>query len=119
MYGNKVFLATYDARVIALDRDSGAVAWEVNGAAPTDPVTGTPSKVQGFSGAPLAVKTRGGKELVLIGESTGGSMGTRTSVGAFEAAAGNLAWRPVTIPAPGEPGSETWKNKNNARRNCV
>src|SRR3979490_1416365 len=28
MYGNKVFLATYDARVIALDRDSGAVAWE-------------------------------------------------------------------------------------------
>src|SRR5258706_16149711 len=33
MYGNKLFLATYDARVIALDRDSGAVAWEVNGAA--------------------------------------------------------------------------------------
>jgi alcohol dehydrogenase (cytochrome c) len=116
MYGNKVFLATYDARMIALDRDSGAVVWEVNAAAPTDPVTGTPSKVQGFSGAPLTVKTRGGKELVLIGESTGGSMGTRSWVGAFEAATGNLAWRTFTIPAPGEPGSETWKDKHNAWR---
>src|SRR5436190_1959096 len=116
MYGNKVFLATYDARMIALDRDSGAVAWEVNAAAPTDPVTGTPSKVQGFSGAPLAVKTRGGKELVLVGESTGGSMGTRSWVGAFEAATGNLVWRTFTIPAPGEPGSETWKDKHNAWR---
>src|SRR5712675_2632779 len=27
MYGNKVFVLTYDARVIALDRDSGGVAW--------------------------------------------------------------------------------------------
>jgi alcohol dehydrogenase (cytochrome c) len=29
MYGNKVFLSTYDARLIALDRDTGEVAWEV------------------------------------------------------------------------------------------
>ena len=116
MYGNKVFVATYDARLIALNRDSGEVVWEVNAAAPTDPATGTPSKVQGFSGAPLTVKTRGGKELVLVGESTGGSMGTRSWAGAFDANTGALVWRTFTIPAPGEPGSETWKDKHNAWR---
>ena len=116
MYGNKVFVATYDARLIALNRDSGEVVWEVNAAAPTDPSTGTPSKVQGFSGAPLTVKTRGGKELVLVGESTGGSMGTRSWAGAFDANTGALVWRTFTIPAPGEPGSETWKDKHNAWR---
>jgi alcohol dehydrogenase (cytochrome c) len=116
MYGNKVYVATYDARLIALNRDSGEVVWEVNAAAPTDPSTGTPSKVQGFSGAPLTVKTRGGKELVLVGESTGGSMGTRSWAGAFDANTGALVWRTFTIPAPGEPGSETWKDKHNAWR---
>ena len=116
MYGNKVFVLTYDARVIALDRDSGEVAWEVQGAAPQDPATGTPSKVQGFSAAPLAVKTRGGRELVLAGESTGGSMGTRSWIGAWDVDTGQLAWRTFTIPAPGEAGHETWKDNHNAWR---
>jgi alcohol dehydrogenase (cytochrome c) len=116
MYGNKLFVLTYDARVIALNRDSGEVIWEVQAAAPTDPVTGTPSKVHGFSAAPLTLKTRGGKELVLAGESTGGSMGTRSWVGAWDVNTGQLAWRTFTIPAPGEPGSETWKDNHNAWR---
>src|SRR6195256_5740774 len=116
MYGNKVFLTTYDARVIALDKENGQVVWEVNGAAPTDPVHNTPSKVQGFSGAPLAIKTRGGKELLLVGESTGGSMGTRSWLGAFDINTGALVWRTFTIPGPGEPGHETWKDKHNAWR---
>jgi alcohol dehydrogenase (cytochrome c) len=116
MYGNKLFVTTYDARVIALNRDSGELVWEVQAAAPTDPVTGTPSKVQGFSAAPLTLKTRGGKELVLAGESTGGSMGTRSWVGAWDVNTGQLAWRTFTIPAPGEPGSETWKDNHNAWR---
>ena len=116
MYGSKVFVLTYDARVIALDRDSGEVAWEVQGAAPQDAATGTPSKVQGFSAAPLAVKTRGGRELVLAGESTGGSMGTRSWIGAWDVNTGQLAWRTFTIPAPGEAGHETWKDNHNAWR---
>jgi alcohol dehydrogenase (cytochrome c) len=116
MYGNKVFVTTYDARVIALNRDSGEVIWEVQGAAPPDPATGTPSKVQGFSAAPLTLKTRGGKELVLAGESTGGSMGTRSWVGAWDVNTGELRWHTFTIPAPGEPGSETWKDNHSAWR---
>ena len=27
---------------------------------------------------------------------------------------GNPQWKTYAIPAPGEPGSETWKDKNNA-----
>jgi alcohol dehydrogenase (cytochrome c) len=117
MYGNKVFIATNDMRMIALNRDSGEVVWEVNALAPTDPATGTPSsKTQGFTAAPLTIKTRGGKELVLQGESSGGQLGTRSWVGAWDVNSGQLAWRTFTIPAPGEPGSETWKDKHNAWR---
>lgn len=116
LYGNNIFLSTYDARLIALSKDSGEVVWEVAAAAPQDPATGTPSKTQGFSGAPLAIRTAGGRDLIVQGESTGGSMGTRSWIGGFDAATGALAWRTFTIPAPGEPGSETWKDKHNAWR---
>src|SRR5438105_922342 len=62
MYGNKVLVSTNDMRMIAVNRDSGEVIWEVDATAPTDPATGTPSpKTQGFTAAPLTLKTRGGK----------------------------------------------------------
>jgi outer membrane protein assembly factor BamB len=116
MYGDKIVLSTYDARLIALNRDSGEVVWEVQAAAPTDPATGTPSKTQAFSAPPVAIKTAAGRELVIQGESTGGSLGTRSWIGAFDIGTGALAWRTFTIPAPGEPGSETWKDTHNAWR---
>src|SRR5215813_4604657 len=54
MYGNKILVSTNDMRMIALNRDSGEVIWEVDAKAPTDPATGTPSpKTQGFTGAPV------------------------------------------------------------------
>jgi len=116
MYGNNIFLSTYDARLIALSRETGEVVWEVQAAAPMDPQTGTPSKTQAFSGAPLAIKTAGGRELLVQGESTGGSLGTRSWIGGFDIKTGALVWRTFTIPAPGEPGSETWKDSHNAWR---
>src|SRR6516164_3444934 len=117
MYGNKVFIGTNDMRMIAINRDTGELAWEVQARAPTDPVTGTPApKTQGFTAAPLAVKTRGEKELVRQGESSGGQLGTRSWSGAFDVNTGQLVWRTFTIPAPGEPGSETWKDNHNAWR---
>ena len=117
MYGNKILISTNDMRMIAVNRDSGEVIWEVDAKAPTDPATGTPSpKTQGFTGAPIVIKTRAGKELVLQGESTGGQLGTRSWVGAWDVNDGKLAWRTFTIPAPGEPGSETWKDNHNAWR---
>jgi alcohol dehydrogenase (cytochrome c) len=117
MYGNKVFIATNDMRLIALNRDNGEVVWEVDGRAPTDPATGTPSaKTQGFTAAPVVVRTKSGRDLVLQGESTGGQLGTRSWIGAWDVNDGKLAWRTFTIPAPGEPGSETWKDNHNAWR---
>ena len=117
MYGNKVFIATNDMRLIALNRDNGEVVWEVDGRAPTDPATGTPSpKTQGFTAAPVVVRTKSGRELVLQGESTGGQLGTRSWIGAWDVNDGKLAWRTFTVPAPGEPGSETWKDNHNAWR---
>jgi alcohol dehydrogenase (cytochrome c) len=117
MYGNKILVSTNDMRMIAINRDSGELIWEVDAKAPTDPATGTPSPTtQGFTGAPVVIKTKSGKELVLQGESTGGQLGTRSWVGAWDVNDGKLAWRTFTIPAPGEPGSETWKDNHNAWR---
>ena len=45
---------------------------------------------------------------------SGGDKGVRDFILAVDAATGKLAWRKYVIPAPGEPGSETWKDKNNA-----
>ncbi len=117
LFGDKVIVSTNDTRIIALNKETGQVVWEVVASAPTDPATGTPSpKTQAFTGAPLAVRTAGGRDLILQGESTGGQLGTRSWVGAFDANDGKLVWRTFTIPAPGEPGSETWKDNHNAWR---
>ena len=44
---------------------------------------------------------------VLVGAS-GGELGIRGFVAAFDTETGKEIWRTYTIPAPGEPGSETW-----------
>src|SRR6202035_3520104 len=61
-----------------------------------------------LTAAPLAVKDK-----IIIGAS-GGDNGVRDWIAGLDAATGELIWRKYTIPAPGEPGSETWKDKNNA-----
>jgi alcohol dehydrogenase (cytochrome c) len=53
--------------------------------------------------APLVVK---GKVLVGV---AGGEFGVRGFVQAFDTQTGKSVWKTYTIPAPGEPGSDTWK----------
>ena len=53
------------------------------------------------------------KDKIIIG-AAGGDRGVRDFIVALDAATGKLVWRKYVIPAPGEPGSETWKDKNNA-----
>jgi alcohol dehydrogenase (cytochrome c) len=93
--GDKVFLGTLDAHVIALDAKTGAVVWDVVGA---EYRTG-----HSFTVAPLAVKN-----LVVIGVS-GGEYGVRGFIDAYDADTGERKWRFYTVPGAGEPGHDTWE----------
>ena len=100
LWGNFVITAAnYPARVIATDKETGKVVWETN-------LNDQPD-VQ-LTAAPLAVKDK-----IIIG-AAGGDRGVRDWIAGLDAATGKLAWRKYVIPAPGEPGSETWKDKNNS-----
>ena len=100
LLGNLVIsTANYPARVIATNKDNGKVVWETNLHDQPD--------VQ-ITAAPLAVKDK-----VIVG-AAGGDRGVRDWIAALDGASGKIIWRKYVIPAPGEPGSETWKDKNNA-----
>jgi len=102
LWGNLVISpASGPARVIAVDKITGQVAWETN-VSDAERITVT--------GAPLVIGDR-----IVVGAS-GGDAGARDWVAALNAADGKLLWRRYTIPAPGEAGSETWKDTNNAWR---
>src|SRR5882672_6666634 len=101
LWGNLVVsVASYPARVIATDKDTGKVAWETN-------VADGQADLQ-LTAAPLAVKDK-----IVVG-AAGGDRGVRDWIAGFDAKTGKLAWKKHVVPAPGEPGSETWKDKNNA-----
>ncbi|MBM3395286.1 MAG: PQQ-dependent dehydrogenase, methanol/ethanol family [Betaproteobacteria bacterium] len=94
LLGNLVYVGTMDARLVALDRISGAIVWEAKVA----------DWEHGYSitGAPLAVKG-----LILTGIA-GGEYGIRGFIKAYDAKTGELRWTTHTIPGPGEPGNDTW-----------
>jgi alcohol dehydrogenase (cytochrome c) len=93
-------VANYPARAIATNKETGKVAWEAN--------LGDGQADLQLTAAPLVVKDK-----VIIG-AAGGDRGVRDFIAALDAATGKLVWRKYTVPAPGEPGSETWKDHNNA-----
>jgi alcohol dehydrogenase (cytochrome c) len=101
LWGNLVVsMANYPPRMIATNKENGRIVWETN--------LSDGQAALHFSAAPLAVKDK-----IVIG-AAGGDRGVRDFIVAIDAATGKLAWRKYVIPAPGEPGSETWKDKNNA-----
>jgi alcohol dehydrogenase (cytochrome c) len=101
LWGNTVIsIANQPARVIATDKETGKVVWETN--------VSDNNPALRITGAPLAIKDK-----ILMGAAASGS-GIRDWLAALDAKTGKLLWRKYTVPAPGEPGSETWKDKNNA-----
>jgi len=95
--GERLFMVTDHAHLIALNRHTGALLWETEMADWHQNYNAT--------GAPLPV---GG--LVVTGTS-GGDEGVRGFVAAFDQASGKEVWRFWTVPRPGEPASDTWQGK--------
>jgi alcohol dehydrogenase (cytochrome c) len=92
--GDKLFMTTLDAHLVALDIKTGAVVWD---ATLEDYKIGYAATI-----APLVVKDK-----VIVGIA-GGEFGIRGFIDAYEANTGKRAWRTYTIPGPGEPGHNTW-----------
>jgi alcohol dehydrogenase (cytochrome c) len=93
--GDKVFMGTLDAHVVAFDAKTGNVVWDVSAF--------DYRKGYSITLAPLAVKN-----LVLVGVS-GGEYGIRGFIDAYDANTGDRKWRFYTIPGPGEPGHDSWE----------
>ncbi len=92
--GDRLFVGTVDAHLLALDAKTGAVLWDVEVA----------NYQHGYSVtvAPLVVKDK-----IILGIA-GGEYGIRGWLDAYEPATGKRLWRFNTIPGPGEKGHETW-----------
>ena len=92
---DKVFMATLDARLVALDRRTGKVVWNVE----------IDKYANGFSStvAPLVVKDK-----VVVGIA-GGEYGIRGYIDAYDVKTGERKWRTYTTPGEGEKGVETWE----------
>jgi len=92
--GDRLFMLTDNAHMIALDRFDGTLLWDTPMADWTQNYNST--------NAPLIVND------LVIGGHAGGDEGVRGFISAYHQDTGEEAWRFWTIPAWGEPGSETW-----------
>ncbi len=94
LLGDRVFLVTDNAHLLALHRLTGALLWDT-------PMADS-SKNYGATSAPLVVK-----DLVISGTS-GGDEGIRGFLSAYSASTGQRVWRFWTVPAPDDPAAATW-----------
>ena len=101
-HGDKVFMGTLDARLVALDAKTGKVVWNVNIANPE----------LGYSEtmAPTAVNGK-----ILIG-TNGGEYGIRGFVKAYDADSGKLLWTFHSIP---ENSVGVWARKDATGRDML
>jgi alcohol dehydrogenase (cytochrome c) len=99
--GNRLFMTTLDAHLVALDARTGAVLFDVE---LDDYKKGYASTL-----APLVVRN-----LAIVGVA-GGEYGAPGFIDAYDVDTGRRVWRHNTVPAPGQLGSETWP-KDSAER---
>ncbi|MDN5873269.1 MAG: methanol/ethanol family PQQ-dependent dehydrogenase [Sinobacteraceae bacterium] len=94
LLGDTVYMATLDNYVVALNAKTGKVEWKKQ--------LMKPDRGYAMTVAPLIVG-----ENVVVGVS-GGEYGARGFVEALNAKTGEKAWKSYTIPAPNEPGGDSW-----------
>jgi alcohol dehydrogenase (cytochrome c) len=94
--GDTLFMGTIDAHLVAVDAKTGQLLW--------DTTVAKDESGYALAHAPLVVKDK-----VIVG-TAGGEYGIRGFIAAYNARTGKEVWRFNTIPGPGEPGHETWKN---------
>jgi alcohol dehydrogenase (cytochrome c) len=95
-----LYMATLDAHLVALDATDGHPVWKTKVA--------EASAGYSMTLAPLAIKDK-----VLVGVA-GGEYGIRGFIAAYDAVSGREIWKTYTIPAPGEPGHDSWPRNNDA-----
>jgi alcohol dehydrogenase (cytochrome c) len=95
--GDRLFMVTDHAHIIALNRHTGQLLWDTEMADWHQNYNAT--------SAPLVA---GG---VVISGTAGGDEGARGFIAAYDPTTGKEVWRFWTVPRPGEPGSETWIGK--------
>src|ERR1700726_1434119 len=100
IYDGKLFRVTVDNHIVALEMKTGRVLWNKKFA----------EWKEGYhsSGAPIVANG------VLISGVAGGESTTRGFLDGWNPDTGEKLWRRYTIPAPGEPGSETWPANSDA-----
>jgi alcohol dehydrogenase (cytochrome c) len=92
--GDTLYMGTIDAHLLAIDAKSGQLVWDTK--------VGDSAQMYAITMAPNVIKDK-----VIVGMA-GGDMGIRGYIAAYNAKTGKEVWRFYTVPAPGEPGSETW-----------
>lgn len=105
IYGSKLYVATSDAHLIALDVKSGKIAW--------DHVIADTKAGYRLSGGPLVAR---GKVMIGTQDTGGRSQGGNFILG-LDAETGTEAWRFYTVARPGEPGGNSWNGLPLEKRN--
>ena len=100
IYNGKLFRVTIDNHVLALDMQTGSQLWNQKFADAKD----------GYYATSAPIVANG----VLISGVAGGESTTRGFLDGWDPDTGKKLWRRYTIPAPGEPGSETWPKNSEA-----
>ncbi|PYR80231.1 MAG: hypothetical protein DMF86_01140 [Acidobacteria bacterium] len=96
--GDRVFMETDNAHIIALNRFTGELLWDTE--------LGDWRKNYSASSAPLPAGN------LIVSGVAGGEHGANGFVAAHDQASGKEVWRFSTVPKAGEPGSETWQGKD-------
>jgi alcohol dehydrogenase (cytochrome c) len=100
IYSGKLFRVTIDNHVLALDMKTGKELWNQKFA----------DWHEGYYATSAPIVANG----VLISGMAGGESTTRGFLDGWDPETGNKLWRRYTVPAPGEPGSETWPSNSDA-----